>query len=94
MKSGAVSLVSILIGITVISPVMADEQRSQPESSAATSTKLDLNTASVRALESVPVIGPDGARAIIAARPFATIDELDRVQGISAERLEQLRAKG
>ena len=55
--------------------------------------KLDLNTADRKALEAVPVIGPDGAQAIVAGRPFATIDDLDRVKGISAERLEQIRAK-
>jgi competence protein ComEA len=95
MKSGVASLFSFLIVVAASAPTLADEQRSQPESSAtaASGTKLDLNTATLSALESVPVIGADGARAIIAARPFATIDELDRVQGVSAERLEQIRAR-
>jgi len=55
-------------------------------------TRLDLNTADVKALEAVPVIGPEAARAIVAARPFSTIDDLDRLKGISAEQLEQIRA--
>jgi DNA uptake protein ComE-like DNA-binding protein len=55
--------------------------------------RLDLNTADLKTLEAVPVIGPEVARAIVAARPFTTVDELDRLKGISAERLEQIRAK-
>src|SRR5690606_8100536 len=54
--------------------------------------KLDLNTASFEALAAVSVIGEEGARAIIAARPYARIDDLNRLSGISAERLEQIRA--
>ena len=79
--------------------VSADEERSRapgqsaaPNAKAPADVKLDLNTAELAQLEAVPVIGLDLARAIVAARPFATIDELDRVKGISAERLEQIRA--
>lgn len=55
--------------------------------------KLDLNTASARALSAVAVIGADSAQAIIAARPYTTLDDLNRITGLSAERLEQIRAK-
>ncbi len=64
-----------------------------PDRSGPDPGKLDLNTANMNALEAIPSIGTDGAKAIIAARPFARIDDLDRVQGISAERLEQIRAQ-
>jgi competence protein ComEA len=91
-------LVIMCAGALVVS-VSAAEQR-QPVSSnapdrpgAESDGKLDLNTADLKSLEAVSVIGPDGARAIVAGRPFATVDELDRIKGISAERLEQIRAK-
>jgi DNA uptake protein ComE-like DNA-binding protein len=76
----------------------AEEQRRQaPGTSRTTSvaeeSKIDLNTADVKALEAVPVIGPEIARKIVAARPFATVDDLDHIKGISAEQLEQIRAK-
>jgi competence protein ComEA len=93
------STASVLLIAGLSIPSSAEEQRQRaPNGSPSTSrpsaeTKLDLNTAEVKALESEPVIGPDGARAIVAARPFATVDELDRIKGISAERLEQIRAK-
>ena len=54
--------------------------------------QLDLNTADVEALEAVPVIGAEVARAIVAARPFRTIDDLSRVPGITAPQLEQIKA--
>lgn len=81
----------LLAGISLSSS--ADEQRQKPASPAVVGAQLDLNTADQKTLEAVPVIGPDGARAIIAARPFSTINDLDKVKGISAERLEQIRAK-
>jgi competence protein ComEA len=53
---------------------------------------VDLNTADLKTLEAIPSIGPESARAIVAARPFANIDELNRVKGITAEQLELIRA--
>jgi DNA uptake protein ComE-like DNA-binding protein len=54
-------------------------------------TKVEINTADVRTLAGIPAIGPQLARAIVAARPFATLEDLNRLQGISPERLEQIR---
>ena len=62
----------LIAGLSIRSS--ADEQRQRASNSspaasrAGTETKLDLNTADVKALESEPVIGADGARAIIAVR--------------------------
>ena len=86
------------LGANLAFSAPADEQRQRDRSPPAkqdtkqvADAKIDLNTADLKTLEAVPVIGPDGARAIVAARPFATLDELDRIKGISAERLEQIR---
>jgi DNA uptake protein ComE-like DNA-binding protein len=93
-------LALVSLPFAVLLPLQADEQRRQDSqrtggavSNPNDAGKLDLNTADFKALEAVPVIGSDGARAIVAARPFATINDLDRLKDFSAERLEQIRAK-
>ena len=90
-------LTATLLGLTLALPLAADEQRSKApgrsEAGAGAQAKIDLNTADVKTLEATASIGPEAAKAIVAARPFASLDELDRVKGISAEQLEQIRAK-
>lgn len=53
--------------------------------------RVDVNTASLRLLETLPGVGPVTAERIAAARPFDTVDELARVAGIGPVRLEALR---
>lgn len=45
---------------------------------------VDLNTADEKALEAIPGVGPATAKAIIAARPFKSVDDLKKVKGIGA----------
>lgn len=56
---------------------------------------VDLNSATVEQLETLPGVGPSTAAAIVAHResngPFSSIEELDEVRGIGPARLEQLR---
>ncbi len=52
---------------------------------------ISINRASPTALETLPGIGPSKAAAIVANRPYSTIDDLERVPGIGAKTVEQLR---
>lgn len=56
---------------------------------------VDLNTADVSALDTLPGVGPSTAEKIIADReangPFESVDDLGRVSGIGPKKLEQLR---
>ena len=53
--------------------------------------KLDVNTASQAALETLPGIGPALARLIIAGRPYRLVEDLGTVSGIGAKTVERLR---
>lgn len=46
------------------------------------SGKISINNASSQELESLPDIGPSTSAKIIAARPFASVEDLKKVQGI------------
>lgn len=61
------------------------------KASAATGAKVDLNTADAATLETLPGVGPTTARAIIAQRPFASVDDLESVPGIGPGKLAELR---
>jgi len=54
---------------------------------------VDVNTAALAELESLPGIGPVLARRIAAARPFARVDDLRRVPGLGPVRLARLRLR-
>ena len=53
--------------------------------------KLDVNTASIEALQRIPEIGIVLAQRIIAARPFRNADDLRQVKGIGEKRYAALR---
>ena len=54
---------------------------------------IDLNRASAAELASLDGIGPRLAARIVAARPFASVDDLARVRGIGRKRVAALRPR-
>ena len=52
---------------------------------------INVNTASATELETLPGIGPSKAAAIIENRPFTRVEDLERVPGIGAKTVDQLR---
>lgn len=54
---------------------------------------LDLNRATAAKLESLPGIGPETAKAIVKGRPYRSIDDLDRINGIGPATIDKLREK-
>jgi DNA uptake protein ComE-like DNA-binding protein len=53
--------------------------------------KLIINTAGAGELDTLPGIGPALAERIIAARPFASVDELAEIPGISMKKIDAFR---
>lgn len=56
-------------------------------------TPVDVNTATVDRLETLPGVGPALAKAIVDARPYAKFDDLGRVKGLGTAKLEALRGR-
>ncbi len=54
---------------------------------------IDLNASSAEELQLLPRIGPALSARIVAARPFASLEDLTRVRGIGARTLERLRPR-
>ncbi len=53
---------------------------------------ISINRASPTELETLPGIGPSKAAAIVANRPYSTVDDLERVPGIGTKTIDQLRS--
>ena len=51
---------------------------------------VDINSASVKELESLPGVGPAIAKKIVANRPYKSVDELSKA-GLSAKAIEKLK---
>src|SRR5205814_10383138 len=52
---------------------------------------VNVNTASAKELESLPNIGSSRAEQIIAHRPYASVDDLSQVKGVTPRVIDQLR---
>lgn len=52
--------------------------------------RINLNTATVEELEFLPGVGPDIAKRIVNARPFKSVADLRKVQGIGPKAFERL----
>nr|MBP8785427.1 ComEA family DNA-binding protein [Synergistaceae bacterium] len=77
-------------------PAKGEAHASGAGNAAASSTgRVDINSASVTELQTLPGVGPKTAEAIIANREamgrFVQVDDLMRVKGIGPKRMEQLR---
>ena len=64
---------------------------SAPHATSSKAAKIDLNTADTAALETLPGVGPATAKSIVAARPFASIDDVMRVKGIKEGTFEVIK---
>jgi len=55
-------------------------------------TLVNINSATLAELETLPGIGPAKAQAIVDGRPYSMVDDLDRVSGFGAATIDALRS--
>ncbi|MBL8199769.1 MAG: helix-hairpin-helix domain-containing protein [Chromatiales bacterium] len=81
--AGVVALVAMLVGdLSYLSRFLPSREGT---------LIVNVNTASATELETLPGIGPAIATLIIDDRPYETIEDLDRVQGIGPGKMRSLR---
>ena len=89
-----ITVVTLLLGAPLSQAADSGTRTRSAETKAKgsrSSAKIDVNTADAATLETLPGVGPATAKAIIAARPFKSVDELESVAGIGAARMAELR---
>ena len=87
---------ALVAAVLLIAGVDASAATAVAPAASVASGKVDVNTASPAELASLPGIGESKAAAIIAERekkPFASVDDLERVRGIGARTVDDLRSK-
>lgn len=55
---------------------------------------IDINNASLEQLQNITQIGEERAKQLIELRPFSSINELTRINGIGSGRLREIKAEG
>jgi competence protein ComEA len=81
------------VGKALERQAVSGSSRSTSASPAVPGQKINLNTASKTDLETLPGIGPVKAQAIIDARPFKSIEDVKKVNGIKEGVFSQIEDK-
>ena len=87
----AISVAELRGEVTQLEDQLSSCAAIRPEVSYHRPRRVNVNTASQRALERLPRIGPAMAERIIADRPFSSVSDLERVRGIGPTTLDRLR---
>lgn len=75
-----------------VSTRLAERSSARESTTPETSNAVNLNTASLEELQSLPHIGPERARLVIEMRPITSLDQLREIEGIGPARLEEIKS--
>jgi competence protein ComEA len=89
--SEAATTPPISVGQAGGQPPGTDASRNGGTGLPASGVLININSATLAQLDSLPGIGPSKAQAIIDNRPYNSVDDLERVPGIGANTITQLR---
>ena len=79
------------VGLSGLLPTPTPAAASSGASAQASGALVNVNTATMAELETLPGIGASRAQAIVDNRPYQTVDDLNRVPGIGDATLNRLR---
>lgn len=83
------AVLALVLGISTDS--YAKKKKDAEDSGKTAAALIDLNSADQKTLESLPGIGKSTAKAIIAGRPYKSIDDLKGVKGMSDKKINAIR---
>jgi len=87
-------LVALVAQLCVIGAGAAPQTSSKSAGSAAqTTTKVDVNSADLETLETLPGVGSATAKRIVSGRPFNSLADLEKVKGLSKTKVDELKDK-
>ena len=93
-RSQIVTALVLVFALAGVAPAAASPAAA-PKAGASEARPVDINTADMAALESVPGIGKSLSQRIIAFRekngPFQSVDDLLKVQGVGEKSIQKLR---
>lgn len=96
MNAPSLIIAIALSGMSFVSRTSAADTAATPVATsptAANAAKIDLNTADIPTLESIPEIGTNFANAVVAGRPFKSVDDVNRVLKLNPQKMDDLRRK-
>jgi competence protein ComEA len=85
----AAVVMSLILATSTVS--MAQKKMTVEDIKKGTATVIDINTADEKAIEGLPGIGKATAKAIVAGRPYKSVDELKRVKGMSDKKITAIK---
>ena len=82
-----------LVAQTCMVGALAQSASKSANGAAQTVGKVDVNSADLKTLETLPGVGPAIAKRIVDGRPYKTLSDMEKVNGLSKARLEALKDK-
>jgi comEA protein len=86
-------VLAALVAQLCVAGAFAQSSSKSGSGAAKTAALVDVNSADLQTLETLPGVGPATAKLIQDGRPYKTLSDLEKVKGLSKARLEALKDK-